>query len=171
MKNYVTEDIDEALSESGQSAVRLSHEEALKILSDITEKFTVYRGSGILHWLWDGYFTEDYSVCDPEAYRWIAEFTGENECLFIAYAGNNEEVYVFENGEALADMYYNSYGNEFYVTDREYTYLFSFNHHDYLSACGEALEWLRKYCEEHGVKGRYQNKRQTLNFKKIEISG
>lgn len=158
MKNYVIEDIDEALSESGQSAVRLSHEEALKILRDITGKFTGYRGSEIVHWLWDGHFIEDYSVFDPEAYRWIADFIGERECLFIAYDSNNEEVYVFDGGEALADMYYNSYGNEFYVTDREYSYLFSFNHHDCLSACGEALDWLRKYCGERGIKGWYYKK-------------
>ena len=32
---------------------------------------------------------------------------------------------------------------EFYVTDKNASYLLAFNHHDYLIACGEAKNWLK----------------------------
>ena len=35
-----------------------------------------------------------------------------------------------------------TYGFEFYVTNKEKSYLLVFNHHDILMACGDAKNWL-----------------------------
>ncbi|WP_346768745.1 DUF6756 family protein [Paenibacillus sp. HB172176] len=32
---------------------------------------------------------------------------------------------------------------EFYITNKRCDYLLCFNHHDYLIACGEAINWIK----------------------------
>lgn len=41
---------------------------------------------------------------------------------------------------------------EFYVTNKNNDYLLSFNHHDILSACGNAKEWLKQYNPSNKIK-------------------
>jgi hypothetical protein len=52
------------------------------------------------------------------------------------------EMFHVPSGASLDQLLHNTYGFEFYVTDRDGTYLIGFNHHDVLIGCGTAGKWL-----------------------------
>jgi hypothetical protein len=63
-------------------------------------------------------------------------------CVLLFDAGEEQEMFAVPSGRALNQLLANSPGFEFYVTDREVSYLICFNHHDVLICWGNAKDWL-----------------------------
>ena len=55
---------------------------------------------------------------------------------------DEKKSFLFKNGDDLVAVLGETYGFEFYVTNKEKSYLLVFNHHDILMACGDAKNWL-----------------------------
>lgn len=51
-------------------------------------------------------------------------------------------MFLIRSGEDLNYLLSETYGFEFYITDKECSYLLCFNHHDILYGCGRAEGWI-----------------------------
>jgi hypothetical protein len=98
-------------------------------------------------WMWES-LPDPASVQDPDAWQWIEEFVGDRECVLLFDVDEDEEMFSVPSGAALDALLGNTCGFEFYVTDRNATYLICFNHHDFLVCCGAAKAWLLARDEE-----------------------
>mgnify|MGYP003301568927 CR=1 FL=1 len=143
---YELGEIKEAIIKSHVNADRIDEKQSNEIWHNIVAKYTNARDS--YAWLWES-FLDCYSVQGADSWEWIPFYLQHRPCYFIV---NDVEmvgeygrkiVYYFKDGNSIVDMY-NETGQsiEFYVTDEELSFLLSYNHHDYLSACGEAKKWL-----------------------------
>lgn len=97
--------------------------------------------------MWES-FRDCASVQYPGAWRWITEFVGPRECILLFNETEDEEMFSVSSGSALGELLEETYGFEFYVTDRDVAYLICFNHHDFLICCGTAKTWLLARIEE-----------------------
>lgn len=85
---------------------------------------------------------EAASVHNRDAWGWVSEFVDSRSCVLLFDAVEEEEMFDVPSGRALERLLANSHGFEFYVTDREVSYLICFNHHDVLICWGSAKDWL-----------------------------
>lgn len=111
------------------------------IISSIKKKYIKHNTKGM--WLWERYINEE-SVCNKEGWRFIKEFVQETECILFFNDCDDNDAFIIGNGEELNAILSETSGFEFYVTNLETQYLISFNHHDCLSGCGTAKEWVSK---------------------------
>jgi hypothetical protein len=91
--------------------------------------------------LWED-STDSVSVHSREAWRWISDFVSSRSCVLLFDASDEIEMFAVPSGPVLEQLLANSFGFEFYVTDRDASYLICFNHHDFLICWGSAKEWL-----------------------------
>ncbi len=86
----------------------------------------------------------DYvSVCDSNGWQWINEFVGKEESIMFFNESDEKKSFVFKDGADLTTVLSETYGFEFYVTNKQTSFLIAFNNHDYLIACGTAKKWLK----------------------------
>ena len=91
-----------------------------------------------------------FSVRDPKAWEWIGTFVGDSNALLITTEYEHDDTaFEFKNGKELTEVLGETTNFEFYVTDACASYLFCFNHHDYLLAAGSAIPWLKKWVQEN----------------------
>lgn len=83
-------------------------------------------------------------VQDPAAWRIIKEFVKKDNCLVFFDEEDDKKMLEFHTGEDLNFMLSETWGFEFYVTNEQASFLFCFNHHDILYACGTAGIWLKR---------------------------
>ena len=57
---------------------------------------------------------------------------------------DDKNAFLIPNGAELQKILEDSFGFEFYITNKNYSYLICFNHHDILYGSGEAKEWVRR---------------------------
>ena len=57
---------------------------------------------------------------------------------------DDEHAFLIANGVELQTILGESFGFEFYITDRDQSYVICFNHHDVLYGCGAAREWVEE---------------------------
>ena len=62
--------------------------------------------------------------------------------LFGFCSPEEKEMFLVQSGEDLNYILSETYGFEFYITDKQYSYLLCFNHHNILYGCGVAEEWI-----------------------------
>ena len=55
-----------------------------------------------------------------------------------------EEMILIQSGEDLNYILSETYGFEFYITDKQCSYLLCFSDHDILYGCGTAKEWIER---------------------------
>lgn len=56
-------------------------------------------------------------------------------------------MFLIHSGSDLNFVLEETYGFEFYITDKKCTYLLAYNHHDILYGCGSAIDWMEKNFE------------------------
>lgn len=144
-------EIKEAIEVTGVNARLIDKENSEGLWKRIVEKFT--NAKLCYSWLWESYLNY-VSVYGIMSYEWIASYLQHRPCYFLVNDNYNRKiVYYFEDGSSVVDMYGETSENlEFYVTDEELTFLLGFNHECYLSACGDAKNWLINYAKENGLK-------------------
>lgn len=61
---------------------------------------------------------------------------------------DEKKIYSFPKGDDVVAILSETYGYEYYITNRAVDYLLCFNHHDVLITCVNAKEWLKAYSEK-----------------------
>ncbi|EKQ50589.1 MULTISPECIES: DUF6756 family protein [unclassified Clostridium] len=115
--------------------------EADEIVNNTITKYT--KGSND-RYLWEGFINE-VSVQDKDAWQWIDKFIDNSEAIMFFNPLDEKRAFLFSNGKDVVETLSETYGFEFYLTNRTLDYLLCFNHHDVLIANGSAKEWLEQY--------------------------
>lgn len=151
--SVIQTEIEDAIKESGVNVRKVSSKQAIDIWHNIVVKYT--NAQDHYDWLWEN-FLDEYAVSSPDSWTWIQSYLHNKSCYFIIndveLCGYGRKLaYYFDNGSSIVDMY-NETGQciEFYITDENLSFLLSYNHHDYLSACGDAKKWLIELCTQNG---------------------
>jgi hypothetical protein len=111
------------------------------IVSQVIDKFAA-GNKGIP--LWERLINY-ISIYNKDAWLWINELIGDNETIMFFNTSDEKAAFAFNNGDDVVSVLSDTYGFEFYLTNRAVDYLLCFNHHDVLVACGNAMKWIRKY--------------------------
>ena len=134
----IAKDIVRAAVAGDIDVVRLSDFDASAFMSRILGRY----GVGAYPWpLWE---KADFPVAvqDPLAWTWLAEFIGPSPCNLFFSPFTEPAVFCCGSGMDLNRLLEETLSYEFYVADTDCTFLFSFNHHDFLAAAGAAADWL-----------------------------
>lgn len=135
---YIADDIRESAATSLTHIEEVPPPEAQAILDRAIQLYARGRYSG---YLWKD-LEDPVAVQDPNAWRWIAEFVGNEPCVLFFDRDEESETFRVVDGSSLTMLLSETVGFEFYVTDDEVRYVLCFNHHDYLIAAGKAASWL-----------------------------
>src|SRR4051794_2327145 len=135
---YILDEIMQAASTANAPIIVLPPDEAERLRSIVLAKFA---GGDEPLFLWER-FKDAASVRDPDAWRWIGDFIGNNEAIMFFSATEEPAMVRFERGAAVVEVLEESFGNEFFVTNPTVDYVLCHNHHDYLIAVGTARPWL-----------------------------
>ena len=127
------------LARLGLSAEELSPPRIRALLEGIQGRFLAPGGEGRL---WER-MRDEVSVQDPEAWRWISSVPLSGRALLFFEERDEVAGFAFGSMAEVVRTLEESTGFEFYVTNEATSFLLAFNHHDYLSAAGDAAEWLR----------------------------
>ena len=122
------------------NVVEISENQSQDIIKKIKKKYTIENG---YIYLWEE-MIDYYSVNNKEAWQWINEFIGDSETIMFFNNSDERKSFIFKNGDDLVSVLSETYGYEFYITNKNLTYLICFNHHDVLIASGTAKQWLEK---------------------------
>lgn len=134
----IGEEIVNVAGELGIKLTELSSEEFEEIIVNVKNIYT----AGTRMILWEN-IIDYFSVNDSSAWQWINEFIGDKESILFFNESDEKKAFLIGNGNDLVTILSETYGFEFYVTNKKITYLLAFNHHDYLIACGDSKKWLK----------------------------
>lgn len=119
---------------------KIEPEKRVKILDSIVKKYIDINRRGI--WLWEK-FVQYETLSDDMAWSYIGSFVKDNDCIMFFNQDEEKEMFLIQGGNALNYILSETYGFEFYITDKESSYLICFNHHNILYGCGIAEKWIK----------------------------
>jgi len=122
------------------NVTELSPLESKTITDKIVKKYAHGKKT---RFLWEN-FTNELGINNKNAWEWIKEIIGNNETIMFFNPEDNSIAFKFFNGKDVDDVLGETFGFEFYLTNKTIDYVLCFNHHDVLIACGKAKEWLNK---------------------------
>jgi hypothetical protein len=130
------EEVSRAIQDAGVVARTASAREADELRRELELHY-------VERWpLWE-YDSRAIAIQDPDAWRLLSSFLSNTEAFLLFNPDDDQSVFWFESGRDIVSVVGESYGFEFYVTDRAATFYLSFNHHDFLVASGGAVPWLK----------------------------
>ena len=103
----------------------------------------MFSNTGNSRWLWEG-LHDCASHNDRNGWKLIGQFLKDQPSIVFFDEHEDQRAFSVASGGELMTVLGESYGYEFYVTDDRAEFLFCFNHHDYLIACGTAVSFLRQ---------------------------
>lgn len=119
-------------------ALSLPRQIAQTIRQDVERKY----GGSRREWpLWDQE-NDDPSIQEENAWELVAEFIGDAPCVILWEPRTESQLIEFLSGQDLVRVLRECHRTEFYITDRDSSYLLCFNHHDFLIGSGRAAPWL-----------------------------
>ena len=116
----------------------LSQEEASTIRERVLERYTESDRRGAL---WER-LRDVVSVQNADAWKWLGDYAGDDAGVLFFNAEDESEIFEFEHRRDIVSALTECTGFEFYVTNRESSFVLCFNHHDFLIAAGDARTWL-----------------------------
>ena len=93
--------------------------------------------------MWEG-FKDCVNYQNSNAWSLICDYVKDNECIMFFNESDDKNAFLIPNGAELQKILEDSFGFEFYITNKNYSYLICFNHHDILYGSGEAKEWVQR---------------------------
>ncbi len=93
-------------------------------------------------WLWEKLRTYE-SLSDSNGWSYIKDYVLDNCCIMFFNRDEESKMFEIANGKDLQYILSETSGFEFYITDKNCSYLLCFNHHDTLFGCGNAVEWIK----------------------------
>lgn len=138
--------ICDALKDSAIDLRRIDLTEREKIIEEVISKYVDPTKRGVC--LWEK-FIRYQSISDNNAWSYIKNYVKDNECIILFNQEEEKEMFLLRNGNDLDYLLSETYGFEFYITNRECAYLLCFNHHNILYGCGDAENWIKnhKFCD------------------------
>lgn len=131
--------ISNELKDSKVITTKLDMDERREILDSILKKYININQKG--NWLWEKFIHYE-SLNDDMAWGYIKEFVKDNECIMFFNQEEEKEMFLIQSGEDLNYVLSETYGFEFYITNKQCSYLLCFNHHNILYGCGIAEKWI-----------------------------
>ena len=135
----ILKEVSEAIRAAGVNGHVIADMDSESILSNLRERLGNAKAGGAL---WEA-LANKVSCHDPNAWRWISDYVRGRTCLLAIRPTLERAAFEFASGEDLVRVLGECSAFEFYVTDKEFSFLLCFNHHDYLIASGAAIDWLR----------------------------
>ena len=142
----IGEEIMSVASELGIAIKELSSEDSKVIIGNVKKLYA----TGTKTTLWEN-ITDCCSINDSNAWQWINEFIGDKESILFFNENDERKAFLIVNGTDLVTILSETYGFEFYITNKKTTYLLAFNHHDYLIACGDSEKWLKSKVDNKSI--------------------
>ncbi|NLM35481.1 MAG: hypothetical protein GX206_08590 [Clostridiales bacterium] len=140
----ISEEIRSAANRLMIKAEEIPTKEAEEIINKV---ITIYARGNIDRYIWER-VTNEVAINHKDAWQWINTFISNSEAIMFFNPSDEKKAYRLSNGDDVVTILSETYGFEFYITNKEADYLLCFNHHDVLIACGSAKEWLREYKEK-----------------------
>jgi hypothetical protein len=135
--SYLSEELEAVIKGLGINAIPLSKSEQKEVFTQLYRNFSCATRAESL---WES-LSSHVSVFHTDAWQWIGDYvTGKPTYLLIE--NKQATSYLFEDGTDIVNVLAKCSGFEFYLTDLPRSYLFCYNHHDYLIAAGDAILWL-----------------------------
>lgn len=135
----IQNELAEGIRTVGANARVLSGTDSDQILAALRSRFGAGNGARAL---WED-LSDKASHHNPDAWRWISDYVQDRHCLLATRPSLERAAFEFGSGEDLVKVLAECSAFEFYVTDKEFSYILCFNHHDYLIAVGSAKNWLQ----------------------------
>ncbi|OPX44210.1 hypothetical protein CLHUN_17640 [Ruminiclostridium hungatei] len=131
-------------SAAGSLNVNIQEVQVSDIDNIVSQAIDKFAGGNKVIPFWENLI--DYiSINNKDAWLWIGELIGDTETIMFFNTSDEKAAFAFNNGDNVVSVLSETYGFEFYLTNRATEYLLCFNHHDVLIACGNAIKWLKKY--------------------------
>ena len=135
---YIATELRRTLARVGIHAEEISPARLRFLRDGIQARFVEPGGAGPL---WER-LREDVSIRNPNAWQWISSLPFDGPLVLFFEEDDESAGFAFGSGTDVVSTLAESTGFEFYVTNDSVSFLLAFNHHDYLSATGDAVEWL-----------------------------
>ena len=136
---YIADELRATIARVGIDVEEPSPAQLLAIRKGLNDRFIAPSEEGPL---WER-IQEDVSVRNPDAWQWISSVPLSGRAVLFFEEQEESAGFVFNSGADVVSALAESTGFEFYLTDDAMSFLLAFNHHDYLSAAGDAAGWLR----------------------------
>lgn len=139
--------IDELERACGELDIRseaLSREESVKIITEVLNKYKVGKTSGHLAICHD-------SISIPiEDYEFTYSSNLDDEAIYVFFdqeGYSKKQVIEISSGQRLGEIMENSFGMEYFVTNRDFTYLLAVNWY-VIEGAGSAKRWIKGLIEK-----------------------
>ena len=136
----ISQHICNELKDSSVEIKKLELNERQKILDTILKKYIDSKKK--YTFLWEK-FNNYESLNDNKAWNYIKNFVRDDACIMFFNQEEENEMFLIKSGNDLNYILSETYGFEFYITDKECSYVICFNHHDILYGCGTAVKWIK----------------------------
>jgi len=133
--------ICDELKDSKVIVKKLEMNERREILDSIIKNYVDRNQKG--SWLWEKFIHYE-TLDDDMAWSYIKDFVKDHECIMFFNQEEETEMFLIQSGDDLNYVLSETYGFEFYITDKQCSYLLCFNHHNILYGCGVAERWIHE---------------------------
>lgn len=133
--------ICDELKDSKVKIKKIGIEERNEILDSIFNKYINVSRKDVC--LWEKLIHYE-ALQDAQAWSYIKDFVEDNNCIMFFNQEEEKEMFLIQSGEDLNYTLSETYGFEFYITNKQCSYLLCFNDHDILYGCGIAEKWIKK---------------------------
>lgn len=134
----ISRHISEETEKIGLHIRKLKKDEKEKLIIEIEKKYLFAKKSSPM---WDRLREYEF-INDENAWSYLKNYILDNECILFFNQDEEKEMYEISSGYDLHILLSETYGYEFYVTNKISSYLFCFNHHDILYASGDSKKWI-----------------------------
>ncbi len=135
-KNIMSFIKDEAIRASsvlGLGVIELTQSESSFIIDQIVAKYANGKKGSLL---WENFVGENVISNDKDAWKQLKDIVGKEETIMFFNPKDEPVAFKLSNGDDVVAVLGESFGFEFYLTNKVADYVICFNHHDYLIACG-----------------------------------
>jgi hypothetical protein len=132
--------VSSAVSNTGTPTILLSEKQRLAVVIRLRERMGVDVTS---NQAWNGGASERTQRLD--GWDLIPRYVGGRECLMFLEGARS--IWKFRNGTDLLRVLEDCPTIEFYVSDKEASYLLCSNHHDFVIGWGDASRWVERLAD------------------------
>lgn len=137
--NYITKKINKIIKDYHLKSYSLSKNEMDYLYTHIIKHYCIKDTP----FIWESF--KDYTYYqNSNAWALIYDYIKDNECIIFFNKSDDRNGFLISNGAELQKILEESFGFEFYITDRNLSYLICFNHHDILYGLGKAKDWVKE---------------------------
>ena len=137
--NYITKEINKIIKDYHLKSYSLSKNEMDYLYTHIIKHYCIKDTP----FIWESF--KDYTYYqNSNAWALIYDYIKDNEWIMFFNKFDDRNGFLISNGAELQKILEESFGFEFYITDRNLSYLICFNHHDILYGLGKAKDWVKE---------------------------